>query len=157
MKDDSILELACQRALAYRETVDERSVFPDERAIKGLKAFDEELPECPGDPKEIIELLHKFGSPASVAQTGGRYFGFVNGGITPAALGAKWLADVWDQNAAMYTSSPIASKLEEVCEAWIVTLLGLPETTAVGYVSGSSIATLCGLAAGREALVSALK
>ncbi|MDW7678248.1 MAG: hypothetical protein SCK57_11360, partial [Bacillota bacterium] len=52
---------------------------------------------------------------------------------------------------------PIASKLEEVCEAWIVTLLGLPETTAVGYVSGSSIATLCGLAAGREALASALE
>ncbi|MDW7678410.1 MAG: hypothetical protein SCK57_12175, partial [Bacillota bacterium] len=45
-------------------------MFPDERAIEGLKAFDEVLPESPGDPKEIIELLHTYGSPASVAQTG---------------------------------------------------------------------------------------
>ena len=43
----------------------------------------------------------------------------MNGGALPPALAAKWLADAWDQNAALYVMSPVASKLESVCEAWL--------------------------------------
>jgi len=49
--------------------------------------------------------------------------------------------------------SPIASKLEEICEKWLVELLGLPSGTAAGLVGGTSTATLCGLAAGRNELL----
>ena len=52
--------------------------------------------------------------------------------------------------------SPIASVLEEVCEKWLVSLLGLPEGTAAGFVGGSATAALCGLAAGRNALLERL-
>lgn len=154
--DPTLLARVHTYALEYMGTAQERPVFPTAEAIEGLKAFDEPLPEMPGDPHVLLELLHEKGSPATVAQTGGRYFGFVNGGIAPAALAAKWLADVWDQNTAMYVISPVASRLEEVCERWLVSLLGLPEGTAAGFVGGSSTATLCGLAAGRNHLLSAL-
>ena len=153
--DSSLMEQAYTYALAYMESVQERQVVPNLKDIEGLQAFDEDLPERPGNPHAILELLHEKGSPATVAQTGSRYFGFVNGGIAPAALAAKWLADVWDQNAAMYVMSPISSRLEEVCEKWLVSLLGLPERTAAGFVGGSSTATLCGLAAGRNQLLKA--
>ena len=151
--DMELLNQAKSYALDYMTTADASVVFPDDDAIQGLEAFNEPLPEEPDNPYTILEQLHQKGSPATVKQIGGRYFGFVNGGIVPAALASKWLADVWDQNAAMYISSPIVSKLEEVCESWLISLLGLPEVTSVGFVSGSSIATLCGLTAGRNQLL----
>jgi len=151
--DTTLLSQIHAAALDYMATASERPVFPTKEALEGLSAFDEPMPEMPGDPHALLNLLHTNGSPATVAQTGGRYFGFVNGGIAPAALAAKWMADVWDQNTAMYVISPICSRLEEICERWIVDLLGLPEGTAAGFVGGSSTATLCGLAAARNHLL----
>lgn len=151
--DWQLYEQAKSYALDYMQTVLDRPVFPEAAAIKNLAVFREKLPDQPADPYRVLEKLHQFGSPATVAQTGGRYFGFVNGGIVPTALAAKWLVDVWDQNAALYVISPIVSVLEEVCEEWLVDLLGLPQKTAAGFVSGTSTASLCGLAAGRDYLL----
>jgi len=124
-------------------------VFPTQAAIAQLDQFDQPLPQEPTDAVEIIQQLHEFGSPATVSQIGGRYFGLVNGGIIPAALAARWLSDFWDQNTPLYASSPIASRLEEITETWLCELLGLPDTTVAGFVSGSSMAIFCGLAAAR--------
>ena len=151
--DHDLFELAKDRALEYMESVDRRKVFPSAEAVAGLAAFQEALPDGPSEPRKIIDLLSEKGSPATVAQTGGRYFGFVDGGILPAALAAKWIADAWDQNAGLYVISPVASVLESVCERWLVDLLHLPEGTAAGFVGGTSVATLCGLAVGRDELL----
>ena len=148
-----VFRQAVKYSFEYMDGVSARPVFPDQQALDGLAAFDEPLPEAPGDPGEILAILHEKGSPATTAQTGGRYFGFVNGGAIPAAVAAKWLSDVWDQNAVLHVASPIAAKLEEVCEGWLVDLLGLPAGTAAGFVTGTSTATFCGLAAGRNALL----
>ncbi|MBN2086659.1 MAG: aspartate aminotransferase family protein [Anaerolineales bacterium] len=148
-----LLEQAKSCAYAYADTVFDRRVFPSDEAIRALDVLDEPLPETPGDPAQILTLLHECGSPATVAQTGGRYFGFVNGSSLPAALAAKWLSDVWDQNAALFVISPVTARLETVCEKWLVDLLNLPAGTAAGFVSGTSTATLCGLAAGRNELL----
>lgn len=152
-EDWTLFEQAKDCALDYMRTVADRPVFPAPAALEGLAAFREPLPDAPADPHAILARLHRHGSPATVAQTGGRYFGFVNGGIIPAALAAKWLGDAWDQNAALYVISPVTSVLEEVCESWLVDLLGLPAGTAAGFVSGTSTASLCGLAAGRDHLL----
>jgi len=148
-----LFEKAMEHSLAYMQAAVDRRVFPSEEDVAQLAAFDENLQEGPVDPSEILDMLHRVGSAATVAQTGGRYFGFVNGGITPASLAAKWLADAWDQNAALFVISPVASMLEKVCERWLGDLLGLPDSTAAGFVSGTSTATLCGLAAGRDELL----
>lgn len=151
--NEALFRQALDQALDYMATVTERPVFPTPEAITALEQLREPLPELPCDPAETLSRLHALGSPATVAQTGGRYYGFVNGGAVPGALAAKWLADVWDQNAALYVISPAVSVLEELCEAWITDLLGLPAGTAAGFVGGSSTATLCGLAAGRNRLL----
>jgi glutamate/tyrosine decarboxylase-like PLP-dependent enzyme len=148
-----LFEKAKEHALDYMRTAADRRVYPSDEAVERLDSFDEPLQEDPVDARKVLDMLHTIGSPATVAQTGGRYFGFVNGGITPAGLAAKWLADAWDQNAALYVISPVASVLESVCERWLVDLLGLPSGTAAGFVSGTSTATLCGLAAGRDELL----
>jgi glutamate/tyrosine decarboxylase-like PLP-dependent enzyme len=102
---------------------------------------------------EILKLLDDYGSPATVAQAGGRYFGFVCGSSIPAALAARWLSDIWDQNPALNVLSPTVAKLEQVCEQWVRDLLALPSETVAGFVSGTSIATMCGLAAGRYTIL----
>ena len=68
-------------------------------------------------------------------------------------MAAKWLADAWNQNSALFVMSPVAAKLEDVCERWIVDLLGLPEGTAAGFVSGSSTAILSALTSARDELM----
>jgi glutamate/tyrosine decarboxylase-like PLP-dependent enzyme len=147
------LDLARDIGVSYVKEVDKRRVFPERAAITNLAAFEEPLPDGPAGTATILEQLAVYGNPATVTQSGGRYFGFVCGGILPAALGAKWVASAWDQNAAMYAMSPAVAVLEEVCEKWIVELLGLPAGTAAGLVSGSATATLAGLAAGRNHLL----
>ena len=145
----ALYEQAKGYAFEYAETLAKRPVFPTQKAIDDLEQFVESLPSHSGDAGNILEQLHQYGSPASVAQTGGRYFGFVNGGALPVTLATKWLTDFWDQNTALHVMSPITSKLEEVCERWLQQLLGLPSTTAAGFVSGTSSAIFCSLAAAR--------
>lgn len=149
MEQKAIFRQAQEWAFDYADGVRERNVFPTPEAIADLERFVEELPASTGNAEAIIKQLHQYGSPASVAQTGGRYFGFVNGGVIPTALAARWLSDFWDQNTALYVISPIAAKLEEVSEAWLRELFGLPEDAVAGFVSGSSLAIFCGLAAAR--------
>lgn len=151
--DLALFEKAKSYAIDYMQNILDQAVFPEEKVLTELAVFKEPLQEEWADPYAILEKLHQYGSPATVAQTGGRYFGFVNGGIIPAALAAKWLSDTWDQNAALYVISPLASILEEVCEQWLVELLHLPAGTAAGFVGGSSAATLCGLTAARNYLL----
>ena len=153
LQKKTILEQAKQYAFDYLDGVSDRRVSPDSDALSGLAAFDEPMPELPQAPLEILAQLQTYGAPATCAQGGGRYFGFVNGGITPAGLAARWMADAWDQNCGLYVMSPIASKLEDVCERWLVDLLGLPQGTAAGFVSGSSTAIVCALAAARNELL----
>lgn len=118
--------------------------------------LDEPLPECPTDFEVVIDLLDRIGSPATVATAGGRFFGFVHGGCLSAALAANWLAGAWDQNAVLHATSPIASRLEEVAQRWLIELLGLPEECGVAFVSGATMASFTGLAAARSAMLDRL-
>ncbi len=149
----ALLDQAHYYASDYLNGVDSREVFPTDESIARLAVFDEPLPVTGSDPEETLALLHTHGSPATVAQGGGRYFGFVNGGAHPPALAARWLADAWDQNSALYVMSPIAAKLETVCERWLNELFRLPEETAVGFVGGTSMSLVCGIAAARGELL----
>lgn len=156
LADKELFEQAKAHAFAYMDEAATRRVYPDAQAIRDLDRFEEPLPEDPRPGSEILDQLHSYGSPASVAQTGGRYFGFVNGGIVPTALAARWIADTWDQNPALYVISPIVAKLEQVTQSWLKDLLGLPAETVAGYLGGSSLATFSGLAAARYHILTRL-
>ena len=153
LNDHSLFGKANSYGNQYLEKVLDREVYPSESALKNLARFQEVLPEEKGDAHEILDQLHNYGSPATVAQIGGRYFGFVNGSVIPAGLAAKNLSIFWDQNSAMQVISPICSKLESVVQNWLIDLFGLPPTTVAGFVSGTSMANFCGLAAARYRLL----
>lgn len=153
LQDKTLFNQAQAYAYEYLDGIRDRHVFPSDEALLNLNKFDEPLPNKTTDAEDVLGLLHEYGSPATVAIAGGRYFGFVNGGAVPVATAAKTLATFWDQNTAMHVISPIAAKLESVCEKWLNDVLGLPNRTVAGFVSGSSMANFCGLAAARYRLL----
>jgi glutamate/tyrosine decarboxylase-like PLP-dependent enzyme len=130
--------------------MDGRRVAPGEEALARLEKLGGALPEAPSDPASVLEALDRIGSPATVATAGGRFFGFVHGGSLPVALAANWLAGAWDQNAALYASSPIASALEEISLGWLLDLLKLPPTRGGAFATGATMASFTALASARR-------
>jgi glutamate/tyrosine decarboxylase-like PLP-dependent enzyme len=152
-QETNILKLAAASAHRYLRELCERSVGPSRAALAGLSEFREPFPSSPCDPAEVLAKLDKLGSAATVTTTGGRYFGFVNGGMLPAALAANWLAGTWNQNAALRVMSPVAAELEEVVLGWICEALGLPADCAGGLVTCATMANFTALATARHAIL----
>jgi glutamate/tyrosine decarboxylase-like PLP-dependent enzyme len=148
-----LLQSVALRAARYLEELDERRVGPSAQAVRALDGFNEPFPAEPVAPERVIGMLDELGSPATTGIAGPRYFGFVNGGSLPAALAANWLASAWDQNAALFASSPVSSVLEEVSLRWLLDALGLPAGCGGAFVTGATMANFTALAAGRHALL----
>ena len=149
ISDNSLFEKAETFGIEYLQKAFQRNVFPEAESLEQLSVFEEAMPQESGKAHDILKMLNKYGSPATVSQVGGRFFGFVNGSVVPAGLAAKNLSIFWDQNSAMQVLSPISSKLETVVQKWLIELFGFPSKTVAGFVSGTSMANLCGLLAAR--------
>lgn len=148
-----LLAETAERATQYASNIVSRRVQPLSEDIERLSALGGPLPEEGSMPSTVLDLLDRLGSPATVASTGGRYFGFVTGGVLPAALAANWLAGAWDQNAALRVMSPVAAVIEEIALAWLRDLFGLPASCGAGFVTGATMANFTALAAARHALL----
>jgi glutamate/tyrosine decarboxylase-like PLP-dependent enzyme len=142
-----------RRAATYLADIRSRRVAPTPSSVEALNELGGPLPDLPTPPAEVLELLDRVASPATVANAGGRFFGFVNGGALPAAVAASWLVSAWDQNAALRVMSPAAAACEDVAIEWVREILGLPVDGGGGIVTGATMANFSGLAAARHALL----
>ncbi|WP_300339778.1 pyridoxal-dependent decarboxylase [Accumulibacter sp.] len=137
-------------ASAFLQSLPERPVAalpsPDEMAA----ALDEPLPEAGCDPAAAIDEWFARAERGITASPGPRFFGFVTGGVTPAALAGDWLASAIDQNAGLWASSPAAAQTELVVLRWLKELFGLPADWAGALTSGATMANLVGLIAARQ-------
>lgn len=150
----NLLEQTACRANNYLNTIHDRRVAPTAENIAALEAaIKTDLPENPTNPETVLEEIDQHGSPATVATQGGRFFGFVTGGTTPAALAASWMVSAWDQNAALRVMSPAAAIFEETALSWLRDLLNLPKNSAGAIVTGATMANFTGLAAARHAIL----
>lgn len=105
------------------------------------------------DPADVVDLLAEACEPGLTAMPSGRFFGFVIGGTHPAALAADWLVSAWDQNSGLRQVSHAHSAVEELAGSWLLDLLGLPASAAVGFVTGGTMANFTCLAAARDAVL----
>ncbi len=154
MQDDlGLLRAASERAIRYVAGIDERSVVPSHDQLMALAQLDESLPEDGLDAAETLRILDEIVGPTTLATTGPNYFGFVNGATYPVALGASFLVNAWDQNAALPVMSPAAAKIHDVARDWLIELLGFPAQTDVAFVTGATVANASCLAAARDALL----
>ena len=151
--DAALLDDARRLAGRYLAGRDARPVMPTSAALDALAGLHGPLPETPADPRAVLAELDRLGSPAAVATTGGRFFGFVVGGALPVTVAASWLASAWDQNAGTWILAPGAAELEAAAAAWILELLDLPRQATVGFVTGSTMGAFAAIAAARSALL----
>jgi glutamate/tyrosine decarboxylase-like PLP-dependent enzyme len=150
---EEALDTAEERSRNYLRGVGKQRVYPGEAELAALARFREPFPELPCEATGIIRLLDEIGSPATVATTGGRYFGFVIGGTLPAALAASRLVNTWDQNPALRVMSPVVAEIEEIVLSWVRSILGSPDDCEGAIVTGATMANFTALCAARHALV----
>jgi glutamate/tyrosine decarboxylase-like PLP-dependent enzyme len=113
-------------------------------------AFDEPLPNDSSDPVAVIEDWFARAEPGIVASPGPRFFGFVLGGVTPAALGGDWLTSALDQMTGLWPGSPASAQTELTVVRWLKELFGLPSEWVGALTNGATMGNLIGLAAGRQ-------
>ena len=90
------------------------------------------------------------GRAAATRSAGPRFFHFVIGGATPAALAADWLTSSFDQNAGAWVGSPFASRLESICLEWLRDMFELPPQFGGVLVTGGTMANFVCLAVARD-------
>ena len=149
------LGVAVERALAHLENLDRAPVgaVVDAATLRARLAkplAHEGLP-----PEQVINELADDVRGGIIGSAGGRFYGWVIGGSVPAALGTDWLTSAWDQNAALYATSPAAAVVEEVAGAWLKEILGLPPQATFALVGGCQMAHVTCLVAARNALLAA--
>ncbi len=80
-----------------------------------------------------------------------RFFGYVASPGTASGACADFLASALNTNVTSFRSAPAATELERLTIGWIREILGCPPGTDGLFVSGGSIANLCGIGAARDA------
>ena len=109
----------------------------------------EPLPEHGVPLTSVLPELVERVSPGLGATTGGRYLGYVTGGLLPAGAIAQAWAVAVDQNTGLWALAPAASELELVVLSWLADLLGIPHRGAT-FTSGAAGANLVCLAVARH-------
>jgi len=145
-----LLERTAHLAADYRDGVGERQVRALLSPAELERALAVPLTDAGESAEQVIESLAQIGARGSLASAGPRFFGFVIGSSTPAALAADWLVSAWDQNGGLYATSPLVAAIETVTAGWLRELAGLPAATTVGFVTGCQMASFTGLAAARH-------
>ena len=148
------LSAAARHAGEWLASLPGRHVGPGVSAHDLVADFGGPLAEQGLPAVDVVDYLALKAEPGLMAMPSGRFFGWVIGGTLPAALAADWLVSAWDQNAVLRVSSPAVAAIEEAASHWLVDLLGLPEGSDVGFVTGATMANFAGLAAARWRLLS---
>jgi glutamate/tyrosine decarboxylase-like PLP-dependent enzyme len=146
---DAALAVVAEAASEYLATLDERPVRL-ENADEIASSFKGSLPEQGDGAVEALRALVEDGLEATIASAGPRFFHFVIGGATPAALGGDWLTSLVDQNVGAWVASPLGTQLETVAVDWLKELFELPADWGGVLTTGATMANFTALASARQ-------
>jgi glutamate/tyrosine decarboxylase-like PLP-dependent enzyme len=157
--NDPLGELGVAQALAHDAAIAAQAFLsglgsdpaaPPTRDAAGDAFSPGALPEVgAGGADTLLELVES-GLPAATRSAGPRFFHFVTGGATPAALAADWLTSALDQNSFSWVSSPLGARVELVAVEWLKELFALPPGWGGVLTTGATMANFTGLAAARH-------
>ena len=84
-----------------------------------IERWSDPMPEEGDGTLAALSELAERGRQTAMRSIWPRFFHFVMGGGTPAALAADWLTSAYDQAAYAWASSPFAAWLEQVAVEWL--------------------------------------
>ena len=143
-----VIDLLRTQAANYLEGVSERAVrVPQAEEVAGR--FGGPLPEDGVGAVEAVRELWA-GLDGAINTVGPKFFHFVTGGTTPAALGGDWTASTLDQNPAAWVESPLGGQLELVALDWLKELFAIPASWGGVLTTGATMANFTALACARR-------
>jgi len=142
------LRAAVTAAEGYLSTIDTDLIRRPgaDAAAMSLRAT---LPEDGDGALVAIDELMR-ASDGALRNSGPRFFHWVVGGTTPAALAADWLTSTFDQSVLAWDSTPIGTRCEELALEWLKELFGLPASWGGVLTTGATMANFTALAAARR-------
>jgi glutamate/tyrosine decarboxylase-like PLP-dependent enzyme len=146
----AILRQAALAAEAFLSELDREGGAPPGRDEAAEAFASGSLPQAGSGGGAAIDQLVSAGIPAATRSAGPRFFHFVTGGATPAALAADWLTSALDQNSFSWVSSPLGSRAELVASSWCKQLFELPPEWGAVLTTGATMANFTALAAARR-------
>ncbi len=148
-----LLSLTQQHAVSFLENLDRAPAGATVDVQTLRRQLVKLLPSDGLPPEQVVTELIRDVEGGLLGSAGGRFFGWVIGGSVPAALAADWLAATWDQNGALYATSPAAAVVEEVAGLWLKDILELPAHASFALVTGCQMAHATCLAAARHGVL----
>ncbi|MBV7529807.1 pyridoxal-dependent decarboxylase [Chitinophaga sp. sic0106] len=106
------------------------------------------LPEQGMGAAATLEKFTAMYGDSLAAGSGPRYWGFVTGGVTPAALMGDWITAATDMNGS--SSGSVALQIEKDAIQQLKSLFNIPEHFFGAFVSGATTANFTGLAIARQ-------
>jgi glutamate/tyrosine decarboxylase-like PLP-dependent enzyme len=149
----SALDRAAHHARAYLATLDTGAVAATVSRQELLSRLDVSLTRDSVAADVVVDELAAAVDGGLLGSGGGRFFAWVIGGALPSAVATEWLMSAWDQNAAIYATSPVSSVVEEVAGKWLLDLLRLPAEASFGFTTGCQTAHFTALSAARDHLL----
>ncbi len=142
----NILAATQQMSLAYLENIAQQPT-----SITQPIRHDTTIPQTGLSAQGALATFEQRFAPYMVATSGARYWGFVTGGVTPAALVGDWLTSVYDPNPQSIIGNGDISVIVEIETMRLLRqLFALPETFFGGFVSGATMSNYTGLAVARQ-------
>ncbi|NND61017.1 MAG: aspartate aminotransferase family protein, partial [Gammaproteobacteria bacterium] len=146
---EAVIRQVAEAARDYLADLDDRPVISP-RVDDANAALQRDLPEEGEGASAALEQLLRYAPDAAAASSGPRYFHFVVGGVTPAALGADWFTTILDQCAYTWVASPLGVQLELVALDWLRDVFGLPDDFSGIMTSGATMANYTAISAARQ-------
>ena len=103
-------------AADYLGRVDDLPALNYDAAREALAGFQRSLPSEGIGAEAALRELYENGLPATGTTSGPRFFHWVVGGSTPAAMGADWLTSLLDNPSYAWVGSPLTVELERTEE-----------------------------------------
>ncbi|WP_025146300.1 pyridoxal phosphate-dependent decarboxylase family protein [Pedobacter jeongneungensis] len=143
---DAILAEVKKQGIDYLNHIHERST-----ASSGEVQIIGDLNEQGTGAIEALKQFNQRFEPIMVASSGPRYWGFVTGGTTPAAIAGDWLATIYDQNTqSAKGGGDISATIELETIQLLLSLFNLPKDFFGGFVTGATLSNFTCLAVGRQ-------
>jgi glutamate/tyrosine decarboxylase-like PLP-dependent enzyme len=147
---NALLAKVYETAREYMARVDNLPAGGGARCDEAAAEFGGDLPENGSGSLLTINQLLTQGLEAATNSSGPRFFHFVTGGSTPAAVAADWWVSTIDNNAGVWVSSPLASKLEQIAIGWLKDLFQLPGGWSGVLTTGATMSNFTALGAARQ-------